>query len=383
MGVGSKWRVVGAIALLAAFLSSIIAPVARAQSATVPPVTAEAVYMFDSTAGVVLYEQNSSEHLSPASTTKIATALVVMKYGGDLDAIVEVAPDEVIDASEGQSIMALLAGDQVTVRGLLYGLLLPSGNDAARVLARYVGGRILVQEGADGDPVARFVQAMNDEVMAFGLTDTQFTNPAGLYDPNHFSSAHDMAMLGAQLMADPVLAGIVGTTDITIDTAGPNPRGLYIVNSNRLLGTDGITGMKTGTLPEAGACLVAAKTGPAGDQVIGVVLGSDIEFDADQVQIYDTDQRYNDMQALFDQMVIDYQWLTADDVATIPGLSEELQAWGVRVAADQPIIVPAGDGEALGYFLQLGPPVDANQPAGELLIYRGEDVIAQVPVIQG
>src|SRR5690606_16812450 len=133
----------------------------------------------------------------PASLTKMVTALVVAA-NANLDDVVSVEVSGSAMAARGSSVMGIEPGMQVSVRDLLYGLMLPSGNDAALALAAYVGG---------GD-VGRFVEAMNQTVAGLRLENTHFTNPHGLDDPGLYSSAYDLALIGAELGRNPVLAEI-------------------------------------------------------------------------------------------------------------------------------------------------------------------------------
>jgi D-alanyl-D-alanine carboxypeptidase len=191
-------------------------PAARAQSDSlpgVPDVTAKAVFSIDVSANTVLMAKNADEELPPASTTKIVTALVVVN-NVNLDDQITIDPNDTVQ--DGESSMFVQAGDVLTVNQLLFGMMLPSGNDAARSLARYVGGVLLQKEGGAGDPIARFVQAMNDEVASLGLKHTHFTNPDGLEEKGLYSSARDLATLATALLQNDALAKIVDTPSIDI-----------------------------------------------------------------------------------------------------------------------------------------------------------------------
>ena len=356
---------------------------ARAQTELAPPpVTAEAFYVVDATLGEVLYEANADNRRSPASLTKLATALVVMEQNPNMDDLLTVDQSDVLDIDDGQSMVGFVAGDVFTIREMLYGLLLNSGNDAAHALARYFGQRMLDAEGAVGDPVARFVQSMNDFAGATGLEGTRFANPEGLYDPNHYSTARDFSRIAALVLTNPILAETVGTAQYTMVSQGPTPTEYTLLNTNQILGEDGVIGLKTGTLSEAGACLVAAKPGPAGTMVISVVLGSDIAFDEFEIAIPSSDMRYDDTRALFSSMTADYRWIRPEDTATVPGLLDEMSVWQVGIDDDLPILLPAGDADDLQYLLRLGPPVDPGAVAGSLMLYQGTELVAETPVIQ-
>lgn len=223
-----------------------------------PTSTAQAVLVMDMETGRPVLERNARTQFAPASITKMMTAVVVLEHA-DLGATVTVQPD---DLEEG-STMGLRAGDVVTVEDLLWGLLLPSGNDAAETLARFVGG----------GSVQTFVGMMNDKAAALGLTGTHFANPHGLDDDGHYSTALDLATLGRYAMQKPLFARIVSTRDYTV-TAG---RRFELHNTNQLLyltaDVPGVNGIKTGFTDNAGDSLVASVE-REGRKVIVVVLGS-------------------------------------------------------------------------------------------------------------
>lgn len=238
---------------------------AYVSSALPGQLTAPAAVVIDGASGEVLYDQNAHQPRAPASLTKIATALVTLRRA-DLDALVDVTIDGAALARETDStVMGLEPGQQMSVRDLLYGLLLPSGNDAALALAEYIAG----------EPLA-FADLMNEEAASLGLSETHFANPHGLDDPAHYTSAYDIAILGRELMAWPELAEIAGTRVYWPTWDGPR-----IWNGNRLLGAyTGVTGVKTGYTDEAGQTIVAAAERD-GVQLVAAVLGSsDVYGDA-------------------------------------------------------------------------------------------------------
>ena len=193
--------------------------------------------VLDADTGEVCFARNASEHALIASTTKIMTGLLIAE-DCDPDAVVTV-PQEAVGI-EGSSLY-LKAGEQLTVRALLYGLLLHSGNDAAVALA-------LAHSGS----VGAFVEAMNGRARELGLRDTHFTNPNGLDAPEHYSTALDLARLTLAALQVPAFAEVVATRQITIE-------GRSFTNHNRLLWSlDGAIGVKTGFTRAAGRTLVSA-----------------------------------------------------------------------------------------------------------------------------
>ncbi len=201
-------------------------------------VSAASAVLYDPLSDTFLYDKNGTQKHLIASTTKIMTALVVLEIG-DLERVVEIKPEHV--RVEGSS-MYLKVGEKITVRELLYGLLLMSGNDAGLTLA-YVYG--------DGS-VEDFVKKMNETAKRLNLNNTSFANPHGLDHKDHYSTAQDMARLGAYAMDNEEFYEIVSTKVHKSQTR-------QMKNHNRLLWrVDGAVGIKTGFTKKAGRCLVSA-----------------------------------------------------------------------------------------------------------------------------
>lgn len=204
-------------------------------------VSAKAYALVDQSSGRLIEGANTDERLPMASTTKIMTGLIACE-SGRLDETVTISAEEI--RIEGSS-MGLQDGEKLTLRELTYGLLLESGNDAANVIAVTLDGS-----------VTAFAQKMNARARKLGLTGTHFANSSGLDAPEHYTTALDLARLGAAAMNNPEFAKIVGTRKIKIPYAGTaNARTLF--NHNRLLSTfDGMLGIKTGFTEKDGRCLV-------------------------------------------------------------------------------------------------------------------------------
>lgn len=220
-------------AVLLAFLLCL--PVSAAQA---PSVSASSAILYDATAGRVIWEQRSDERSLIASTTKIMTAFLVVQLC-PLEEVITV-PREAV-GTEGSSVY-LKAGERLTVRELLLGLMLSSGNDAAIALAKYTCGS-----------VERFVRLMNWEAAHLGLENTRFANPNGLDDENNYSTANDLAKLTAAALKNERFAEIVCTKQAQIGG------GRHLQNHNKLLWQyDGCIGVKTGFTKAAGRILVSA-----------------------------------------------------------------------------------------------------------------------------
>jgi D-alanyl-D-alanine carboxypeptidase len=378
---------VAVVTAIGCFLPSTLAQSDAPAAATVEPlappadVTAQAVYVEDATAGVTLYAANSDERRPPASTTKLMTALVIANNTSDWQELVTAEEIDVRDVSDNESMIGLLAGDVFTVEQMMYGLMLNSGNDSASLMARFIGAKLLAAEGASGDPAARFVQEMNATAANLGLQHTHFTNPDGLYDADHYTTAHDLTKIAAHAYAVPQIAQASSVATYEFTSQGANPRVFTLQNTNKMLGQDGVIGGKTGTLMESGACLVVRLDQGGGNMVIGVVLGSDIDFGEDQIQIPETDQRFNDMSTIIGAMTQDFRWVQPGD-ADFPGLSQELAVWNVRLGDDHALVLPAGNTDALRYLLQLGPPAQPDAPVGTLLFFSGDRVVGERQVLQ-
>ncbi len=171
-------------------------PLAR-DAAPPPPITARTAVVIDGETGRVLYDLRAHDRMRPASTTKIMTAILAIERG-DLDR--QVISDVDASAMVGSSVMGLVPGAPITVRDLLYGLMLPSGNDAAVQLAMSTSGS-----------VEAFVAVMNEKAATLGLRETHFGNPHGLDQRAHYSSAFDLSQLARYAMNNPVFAEIAGT----------------------------------------------------------------------------------------------------------------------------------------------------------------------------
>ena len=206
--------------------------------------------VIEESTGRILDEYNKDVSLPIASTTKIVTAIVALEHANLTDEVV--IPKEA-EGVEGSSIY-IKAGEVYTVEDLLYGLMLRSGNDAATALALHVSGSI-----------EEFCKLMNDKARYLGANNTNFTNPHGLHDDNHYSSAYDMAILTASAFKNEVFSKIVSSKSYKLKDS-------YIYNKNKLLNSyEGADGVKTGYTTKSGRCLVSSSTRD-GMRVICVVL---------------------------------------------------------------------------------------------------------------
>lgn len=234
-----------------------------------PSVSARSACLMDSVTGEILYEKNARLPLPMASTTKIMTALVILERC-DPDAVVEIDPRAV--GTEGSS-MYLTNGEKLSVRDLLFGLLLQSANDAAAALALYVSPTL-----------EDFSALMNQKAAELGMKDSRFLNPSGLPQPGHRSSAFDLALLMRRALKEPLFRALSGSK--TYRCPSPDSSYRYLSNHNKLLWRDPrcVAG-KTGYTVEAGRCLVtAAEKDGAG--LIAVTLDASDDWN-DHVSLFD------------------------------------------------------------------------------------------------
>jgi serine-type D-Ala-D-Ala carboxypeptidase (penicillin-binding protein 5/6) len=239
---------------------------------TPPAVSATASYLIDMDTGNILENVNGYKTLPMASTTKIMTALIAIE-SGNLDQAVTVTQAELDQVPADASSADLVAGETLTMRQLLYGLMLPSGDDAALVIAN-----------AQGGTTDHFVTLMNLFSERLHLFQTHYDNPHGLNlagDQEHYTSASDLARLAEYAMQIPLFAQIVKTRTYNLPaTAGHQAHNW--VNTDTLLNTySGAIGIKTGHTDAAGWCLVFAAT-RAGHHLIGVVLNDPTEAQRDK-----------------------------------------------------------------------------------------------------
>ncbi|TLS53210.1 D-alanyl-D-alanine carboxypeptidase [Paenibacillus antri] len=239
---------------------------------TAPSIAIEgsAATVVDANSGVALFSKQAHRRMYPASTTKIMTALLALKYG-ELDETIVVGEEARPEAPD-ESTAGLTEGQALTLRDALSGLMLPSGNDAARVVARYI------VEKTEGGPVPnwneRFAALMNAEAERLGARDTHFANPHGLHDPDHYSTASDLALIAREAMNDPAFRDIVAAKSYRSEAGDA-----WFGNRNKLLDEEGefylqgANGVKTGFTSDAGYCLVASAERD-GRLLISVVLQS-------------------------------------------------------------------------------------------------------------
>lgn len=297
----------------------------------------------------VLSEHNKDEKLAMASTTKIMTALITLENVDNLDE--KILIDDRAVGIEGTSLY-LKKGEKLTIRELLYGLMLPSGNDASLALGYYVG------KGC----VNNFVQKMNDKVGELNLKNTHFANTHGLDEKNHYTSAYDLAVITSEAMKNKDFREIVSTKNIQI-TGNEEVKHRFLRNKQRLLKTlEGCNGVKTGFTDNAGRCLVTS-CNRNGMELISVVLNCPNMFEESERLVIDAYKTYS-----FETILEPYYYITNIPV-------EEGKFDFVKVFSMKGFKYPLKEGEKNLIHIEkelpemLNAPVEKEAIVGELKIF--------------
>lgn len=324
-----------------------------------PNLAATAAILMDFTTGKVIFAKNISERRAPASTTKILTALVALERG-ELNQVITTSQNA---SKVGGSSIWLAPGEKHTLKELLYGVLLNSGNDAS----------VAVAEGLAGSE-ANFAGWMNEKARAIGAQDTCFKNSNGLPETGHYTTAYDLALITRYALHNPVFAEIVKTKRKAIEWPGREYNRL-MVNHNKLLWRyEYADGVKTGYTKQAGRCLVASAT-KNGQQLIAVVLNSKL--------------MYEDTRELFEYGFNNYQLMTLvgsdQKIGSIPvmeGIDPQVSVLPHRPVT---IVVPKGQINNIKVNLEIPraihAPVERLQQVGELKVKIGAKIVDKIPVV--
>ena len=323
-------------------------------AAEAPAVSAASAVLLDADSGRILYAQNENEERAIASITKLMTALVAAEYLDDLSQTITI--QKAWTGIEGTSLY-LKAGEEISLETLLYGLLLHSGNDAAVALAAHCAG-----------DVETFVGWMNQRARDLGMTGTHFSDPNGLGDEDHYSTALDMARLGAACLKNPVVSKIVATKSIVLE-------GRSFTNHNKLLWQyEGCTGMKTGYTRQAGRTLVSSAERD-GQKLVCVTLNDGNDW--------------ADHKALLDYGFETYpRQVLAEEGGTLRRMTvEESLLRQVPVVARDTVAYPLKEGEQVTAKIQLPKtaraPVTQGKIAGTVTFYKGERQVGRTYLVWG
>ncbi len=329
-----------------------------------PTLSAQGAILMDAKTGQILLDRNMNKKLAPASTTKIMTAIIAIE-SGRLDETARVSGHAA--ATRGSS-LDLYPGQLITLRELLTGLLLRSGNDAAVAIAEHLAGS-----------VDAFVELMNKKAISIGAIHTHFENPHGLSTPNHLSTAFDLATITRYALLNPTFSQIVSTKETTIEWLDRKGKShdRNLRNTNKLLWMlPDADGVKTGTTSQAGPCLISSATRD-NQKLIAVIL-------------HDHSRWYDSMQLLkygFDNYEL-YEY--AEDGAVFAALPIEdgmTAMVDALVASPAALVVTATDYPTITVEIDLPEkikaPVYQGQKIGEIIFYSQDKAVKTVDLVAG
>lgn len=334
-----------------------------------PKTNSRRYIVYDRISKSMIIGKNEDVKSAMASTTKIMTTIVILEKA-DLNEKVTVSAKA---GGTGGSRLGLKRGDKTSVRDLLYGLMLRSGNDAAVALAEHVGGS-----------VKEFAELMNEKAAELGLTNTHFVTPHGLDDPNHYTTALELAKLTDYAMDNETFARIVGTKSTTI-YINNQPR--QINNTNELLGVlNGVVGVKTGFTNNAGRCLVTEIKRNNMD-VITIVLGADTKKDRtkDSVNLIEyTFSKYK-MYNLEEQIIEEFnKWKNINEkrILIIKGKQSNPK---LALGTIEKATIPICDDDKIEYSInaltEVGAPLEQWNVMGTLTVKLNGEILENIDIV--
>ncbi|MGF7050351.1 D-alanyl-D-alanine carboxypeptidase (penicillin-binding protein 5/6) [Paenibacillus sp. DS2015] len=334
-----------------------------AKGQTSPELAASALsaILMDADTGTIIYEKNSHDKLPPASITKVMTMLLTMEAinDGKLKLTDKVRTSEYA-ASMGGSQIFLEPGEEMSVNEMLKGIAMASGNDASVAMAEKISGS---EEG--------FVQLMNERAAELGLKDTHFANCNGLPAENHYSSAHDIAVISRELLKHNEITKYTGAYQDYLRKDSKKP--FWLVNTNKLVRFyTGVDGLKTGYTSEAKFCLTATAV-KDGLRAIAVVLGEP-----------NTKTRNSEVSQMFDYMFSQYSkqpiYKKGDVMGTVKINKGKLTELPLVAGQDYSVLMKkSGNKTNIRHELQLEPelkaPIQDGQVLGNIVVYQGEQMV--------
>lgn len=334
-----------------------------------PKTNSRRYIVYDRISKSMIIGKNEDVKSAMASTTKIMTTIVILEKA-DLNEKVTVSAKA---GGTGGSRLGLKRGDKASVRDLLYGLMLRSGNDAAVALAEHVGGS-----------VKGFAELMNEKAIELGLTNTHFVTPHGLDDANHYTTALELAKLTDYAMDNETFAKIVGTKSTTIYI---NNQSRQINNTNELLGVlNGVVGVKTGFTNNAGRCLVT-ETKRNNMDIITIVLGADTKKDRtkDSVNLIEyTFSKYK-MYNLEEQIIKEFnKWKNINEkrILIIKGKTSNPK---LALGAIEKATIPICDNDKIEYSInaltEVEAPVEQWNVMGTLTIKINGEILENIDIV--
>ena len=334
-----------------------------------PKTNSRRYIVYDRISKSMIIGKNEEVKSAMASTTKIMTTIVILEKA-DLNEKVTVSAKA---GGTGGSRLGLKRGDKASVRDLLYGLMLRSGNDAAVALAEHVGGS-----------VKEFAELMNEKAAELGLTNTHFVTPHGLDDANHYTTALELAKLTDYAMDNETFAKIVGTKSTTIYI---NNQSRQINNTNELLGVlNGVVGVKTGFTNNAGRCLVT-ETKRNNMDIITIVLGADTKKDRtkDSVNLIEyTFSKYK-MYNLEEQIIKEFnKWKNINEkrILIIKGKTSNPK---LALGAIEKATIPICDNDKIEYSInaltEIEAPVEQWNVMGTLTVKVNGEILENIDIV--
>ena len=334
-----------------------------------PKTNSRRYIVYDRISKSMIIGKNEDVKSAMASTTKIMTTIVILEKA-NLNEKVTVSAKA---GGTGGSRLGLKRGDKASVRDLLYGLMLRSGNDAAVALAEHVGGS-----------VKGFAELMNEKAIELGLTNTHFVTPHGLDDANHYTTALELAKLTDYAMNNETFAKIVGTKSTTIYI---NNQSRQINNTNELLGVlNGVVGVKTGFTNNAGRCLVT-ETKRNNMDIITIVLGADTKKDRtkDSVNLIEyTFSKYK-MYNLEEQIIEEFnKWKNINEkrILIIKGKTSNPK---LALGAIEKATIPICDNDKIEYSInaltEVEAPVEQWNVMGTLTVKLNGEILENIDIV--
>lgn len=343
-----------------------------------PTIICTSAILIDANTGTILAKKNADKKMYPASLTKIMTAILAIEMG-NLSDVIKVDDDTPYEISGSH--IALEPGEMLTLKDMLYALMLPSANDAALAIAKHYG-----------KTETEFVNLMNEKAKELGAYNTHFANPHGLHDDNHYTTAADLALITKYAMQNETFRDIVRTEKYELKPTNKKPEPRYFTNLNKLICNSGYgqinvnginispeyeyaTGVKTGYTPEAGNTLVAGAEKNGMELIVVAMQGESLEM-------------YQDAHNLFNYGFNEYQSATlinkntfVQNIKIENGDSKEISAIS---ESDLKTLIKKDSVKEIEpkvIINDIAPPLEANSIVGKIDFMQGEKVIGSVNLI--
>ena len=339
-----------------------------ALSSKPPAISSVSAILIDANSGRVIYEKNANKKMYPASTTKIMTCILALEKS-NLSDIVTVG--DLTSKGVSYSVnMNLAYGETLKLEQLLYGMMLRSSNDAAVVIAEHVSGS-----------VANFGIEMTNKAKELGATSTNFANPNGLFDKNHYTTARDMSLIAKYAMKNVKFRDIVSTIRYSIPATNKRELRDYIANGNQLIWKGGqykypyAIGIKTGYIPQSGNCLVSAAK-KNGVELIAVVLKAN-----GKVMYTESTKLFNYGFDNFSKKNV----MTKGQIVTTASVEKTGQKFNLTAEKDVSLLLKAGEENQIKTTIVVNPnlqlPIKKGGVYGTVTIQFNEQLIDKVNLV--